>query len=440
MATPTRSEIEASLIDLLDIVETVRAEIDTNVVSLYDHAQQALEGDHLVPRGATAIQAMRARHSACVDGDIHRLLWEAVLHEYGKFIDSPGTGRDLARVRRDVYDYMHANSLTVKSRNITYATGSAGGSNVGNGSISRCTTDENGYKLEGCRVETKKLKCVASQVTGAQKHAEQFDLYGENSSIDWLDWVNHGSGRRRTIFSHHAGAGDGGSLLRNCAFQDYLAGGSTTTMFPGWTLGDTADFDVDASIVYRGIPGSSENVTGGVTVRSLKFADNGTCSQKLADAGVDVDRYTPYFLRVMLRRQSSCDGTFTLRLGSKTATQDVSSLTNDTWTEVLIAVGQNNWPSQWEEDNADISLELASRTTGTLLAGDVLFAPFDYFDGTYWFIRGGSTAWLLDDTYSFADTGGAEADGIIQYSYGVRAFPGAYFPSTTGTETWADPT
>lgn len=439
MATPSQAEIETYWKAVVDCLEDFRSNADGTLVGNIDTAQQAMEGDYIASLGAAANAMWRARLAGVMTRDIAAEMLTPVVLEYGKFVGSPGAWRgDVQRCLRDLYVYWHANTRTLKSRNFTHGAASAVGSPVGTGSISRLTVDENNYRLESCTPEVKTLKCIQDGSTGARRHEEVFELRGTTASIDTLASASHGSGLRRTVYSHHAGTGPGGSLLRNCAFADYNSGGTTTTKFPGWTVTSSASNVTADSTVFRGFPGSSENTTGGPTPQSIKFTADDGITQKIADAGFSLDPSVPYFLRVMLYRQASATGTVTLSFGSQTVTQALGSLTNTTWTELAMTIGQKNWPKYVDEANLDIGISVASLATGTFLAGDILFAPFDAFDGTWWFVRGGATAWALDDAYTFTDTGGAAADAKLQY-WLQWAFPSFYLPSTTGTPTVSDP-
>lgn len=440
MAAISATEIKAYATAAVDFLETNRASAATLAggTGKIDVAVQAIRGDFINRGSSPSIGSFRGNLNGTVSRDMAAALLTPVVFEYAKLIGSPGAGVDVARCLRDLYVYYVANTNTVKSRNITTVAGTFAGGNTGTGSLSRSAVDENNYAIESRFIELKTLKCVQDQNTGARKHAEVFNAYGIERGIDDLDVANHGSGASRTLTSHHAGSGDGGSLLVNSSFSDYLSTGSVTTKFPGWTV-TTAAANVTTSATYfRGFPGSAENTTGGPSDLSIQFTADDTISQKLTVSGTTLDPSRPYFLRAMLYRQSSATGTVTLAFGSQTVTVALSSLTNSTWTELLMTVGQKNWPKYVDEQNLDISIGVASLATSTFLVDDVLFAPYDQFDGTWWFLRGGATAWLLDDSWTGTDTGGAAADAKIQYWF-QWAFPGFYWPSTTGTVTWSDP-
>lgn len=431
MADPSLAEIEDQWKKAVDVIETSRVDFDTNLVPNIGTLEEAFEGDY-TPGGLSAwARQMRAQASAMVDSFSARLMLEPLVFEYGKLIKSPH--RDASRIWGDIYAYMHANSKAVKSRAITYASPSADGSNTGNGRCERLTVDEKGYNLEACHVELKTLKCVSDQTTGAVRHAEVFDLYGVEAPKDALDRVNAGSGRRlQGIVSKHAGGG--GSRLLNGSFTTYNASGTTTTMFRGWTIDTIANVTqaTGAGNTYRGHPGD------GGTLGSLRFNGAAKLTQTIEAMGLRLNPSLPYRLRLMYNREvGTGDGTLTIRMGSTTKSVVLAAQTG--WNELILDMGTGLWPANWYEDQCNIEIELASRTTGYVLVDDAILAPLDFFDGTFLWLTGGATPWQLDDFWSWTDTGGAAADAKLQYYAWLAGF--GYLPSATGGSiTWADPT
>lgn len=439
MATPSQAEIETYWKAAVDCLEDARSNADGTLVGNIDTVQQAAKGDYIASLGAQAVDAWRLALAGVVTREIAAAMLTPVMLEYGKFVGSPGAARgDVRRCLADVYRYWHANTRTVKSRNGTFGAASAG-SNTGDGTWSRLTVDENGYQLGAWTPEVKTARCVRDGNTGGRRHAEEWILYGKSASRDALAASSHGSGLQRTVYSRHAGDGDGGSLLLNGAFSDYNASGSTTTKYPGWTITTSAsNVAVQTSTVYRGFPGSDENTTGGPTARSVEITADDGITQRLTVKGTSLVPDVPYFLRVMLMRKSSATGTVTLAFGAQTATQALGSLTNNVWAELPLTIGTKCWPINAYESNLDIGISVASLATGTFYVGDIILSPWDYLDGTYYMLRGGATAWKQNDSHTFTDTGGAAADAKLQY-WLQWAFPDFYLPSTTGTPTVADP-
>jgi hypothetical protein len=178
---------------------------------------------------------------------------------------------------------------------------------------------------------------------------------------------------------------------------------------------------------------------------SLKIASGGgtvTLKQPLTSMRVRrLDPTTPYFLRIMVNATagSASGGNIVLRLGSKSITTSIASLSAG-WNEIVLSTGQNCWFRQFNEEPMDVEIEWASSSSGYLLVDDAIFAPWDLIDGTYWCLRQNAaspTAWRVDDTLEFTDTGGAPATGKIQWWLWVSGY--GYLPSS-GSPTFTDPT
>jgi hypothetical protein len=373
---------------------------------------------------------------------------EPILFEYGKVINTAGNYgggyQDTAAIFSALYEHFNTDSLTVQSRNITYdTTATLGASNVGNGSMARLTTDQNGFDMEFCHVETKRFRCRQDINSGVREEQEVFEQLGEPASPDALLRAARGSGADTnvTIRSHHAGSGaaEGGSLLTNSSFSDFTSGASPE--FTGWT--ETAvggGITQDATNYYRSFPNAG-------TDASLQMTGGGgdiILTQPLSDMSTNqLDPNTPYFLRVMLNKTvgTASGGTVTIRMGSQSASVTIAAL-GAGWQELLIPLGTANWFRNFNPTAAEMSVvvEWTSSTSGTLLVDDILFAPFDLIDGTYWFLRGNAAthaSWRVDDTLEFTDTGGAPATGKIQWWLFVTEL--GYLPSTTGLPTFTDP-
>lgn len=442
--TPTESEIQTIWQNAVDLLETQRALSDDTITgggNLLDVLLQSLEGEYTPTGIANAAEFWRATLSILSDQSTALNMLTPILFEYGQILAadaSLGFGSGYTNVDElfeALYEWFVDKSYTVQSRNITYdTTATAGASNVGNGAMSRCTTDDQGFDLEFCFIEKKQFRCRRDQNSGADENAEEFEFVGTQASKDALQRHDYGSGEatRTTLVSKHAGSGNGGSILTNSSFSEYSATGSPK--FTGWTEDSGgSNISQDTTTFYRSFPGAQ-------TDASLKFAGNAKISQPItAMRERSLSEDVPYFLRVMYNFSAgSGDGTLTIRMGSVTA--NVTYVAQAGWNELLITPGQDSWFRTFNEDPFDVEIELSGWSTGTVLIDDVLFAPFDEVDGTFWFLRGNATThtpWLLDDILTFTDTGGAPATAKIQWWLNVAGL--GYLPSTTGTPTFADP-
>ena len=451
--TPTEAEIQTQWSHAINILETMRNHIDATHAGgagLWDTLEQTLEGEYLPAELSRFVNDFRAGCSDLISPSRAAAVLTPILFEYMKRIDLDATTTDgfgsgkrsVPEMFRALYDWFNDNTLTVESRAISYDT-TATTSGTGNGAIERLTVDENGYNLEACHVETKRFKCVADRNSGVNEHAEIFEVIGEASSFDSVLRASFGSGTQAntTIVSKNAGNSQGGSLLSNSSFTTYDA--AATPKFSGWTEDSgSANISQDAAVYYRSHPGATAG-----TDASLDFTGNAKISQPLSAMRTRrLDPDLPYQVRLMWRRENTADGTLTLRMGTSNVSVDVTTGTNDQWNELIIGAGSpttSQWFRQFNEADLDIEIELASNTTGNVLVDDVIFAPYDLIDGTYWWMRqnaGGGTApvsWLLDDKLVFTDTGGAPSTGKIQWWLWVAGL--GYLPSS-GTPTFADPT
>ena len=446
---PTEAEVQTQWRNVVDILETMRNHADGTMApagGLFDTLQQSLEGQYTPDGLASATANMRALYAAMIAPSTVLGWLSPLLFEYGGILAAHatlgfGSGyRNVGELFSAIYEWFVANSLTVQSRAITYdTTATAGGSNVGNGAVSRLTVDENAFNLEACTVEKKVLRCRQDQNTGTKEEAEEFECFGSQESQDSLLRAAFGSGEAARTFmtSHHAGSGRGGSLLTNSSFSTFDS--TATPKFSAWTeTAGGAQLAQDTTNFYRSNP-------GGGTDASLRINGGGgtvTITQPLTAMRVRrLDPNTPYFLRVMVNPTvgTASGGTFTIRMGSQEVDLTVASMSAG-WQELLIPIGVANWPRVFNADPLTVEIEWTSSTSGFLLVDDVLFAPFDLWDGTWWFLRANAaspTPWLVDDTLLFTDTGGAPATGQIQWWLYVAGL--GYLPSTTGTPTFADP-
>lgn len=387
--------------------------------------------DSLYPDHARAMQdAMAASRSALASmigtPQAAREL-RPLLTTYARVIGVPD--RDAQAIIDEIYQHFIDNSYTVASRGISFGSVSAGGSNVGNGTVTRLTVDENSLAIESVYCEDKTVKCIADEHSGATEHEELFTIYGEPLLKDDLENVNSGFVGQATALSGRTAS----RYLSNPSFDVVSAGtDASPTTIQGWTMGTAADFQVDRNTYYR-------DYVGTTSPGSLLFENNNTIEQNLNVRNVTWDPKVPAYCQVAIQRSGSCDGTFTLTLGNVTKSVDVTTLTNGEWAIVRIGPSSDNWFKNWNKEDPLVKLALASRTTGTLYADDVILAPMTRFGsqvtGTWIAVVGGETPFLRDDVFTFTDTDGGT--GKIQ-RWAFRGY-GRYFPHTGATPTWADP-
>lgn len=475
MATLSEAEIQAQWKAGVAVLEETRAFVDGTLFEntgsgLFDILDQAARGDYLPEMAGRLKAAFRQSLSGLISPGMARLVLDPVLFDYGKIFAAASTTtegrgaayREAKDLFRALYEWLHDNGDSVNSRNITFDTtpdtenfSRSGGAIVGNGALSRLTVDEFGYPMEACTVERKQFICRRDQNTGAQEHAEVFEVMGEPAAPDSILRAVFGSGdqNRRALVSKNSGSGGGerggGSLLRNSSFDSW---DSNTSTFPGWT--NTAgtggsQIQFDGTNIYRRNPNT---LAATATVGSLKLNSSGaganiTVTQPLRSfRDSRVDPNTPYFFRVMVNKAigSGSGGSLVCSLGGVDITTALSAISGTDWHEIVIPFDESCWPRAFNSSGElEVSIDWqTSSSTGYLLIDDVILAPWDQVDGTFWCLRGNAAdhvSWALDDVLSVTDTGGAPADAKLQWWCYVTGL--GYLPSdNTGSETITDPT
>ena len=450
--TPSEAEIQTQWKAAVNCLEKTRNYIDGTVMGaggLFDTMLQALEGDYTPEGLAAAGASLRASLSGCIDQQRALAFLEPIVWEYGKKVTPTGTPNNLRDVMRALYEWFKTNTYSIPSRTITFDTSAttssySAGTIVGNGAVSRLTVDENNYPLEAVTVETKILRCVQDETTGRLKGAERWLCNGAVPNFDATLRGSYGSGVGPTIYTAHAGSssGAGSSILRNSSFDTFSS--TATNKFDGWTAlagGTLIDQDTTAAHYYIAAPGS---VTDGALKITASASTTVTLAQYLTDMRESkLDANRPYFLRVMVNKSvgAATGGNFIVRIGSKTITTAIASLSAG-WNEITITLDKYAWPRNFNQTDLSVQVEWAQSTsTGYLLVDDVILTPWDFWDGSYWIVRHNNTsptAWRVDDALAFTDTGGAAGTGKLQWWLWIAGL--GYLPTNGGSPTIADPT
>jgi hypothetical protein len=407
------------------------------IVSDIDTAEQALEGDYLPGTILGVLRSLRARLSATADRGMHRAIWNAWCLERMRIAGLPfynvsDNGDAWIRLHR----LLHEGGETFNDRGMTIAAaGSAGGGNVGDGTHVILKVDWEGYVLQHAHAETMTWECIADQNLGVFKHAEIFQVRGEDASKDLLDET--GSGLKiAPVYVQHAGSGGGGkSYGQNMSF-DTAHDGTGTDKVPGWTITTTAgDFSEETTNVYKGAP----NVT---TSRSLEVAA-GTdgISQALSVTRINaIGERIPWMLSVPIKLTSGSDtGTVTLTVGSKSQAFDIGALISDTnWYVLRLDLDKDLYYRNWITDAPTVGISWASMSAAFWL-DDIHFAPMTYVGGLWHWLEGGGTAFLQRDVFTNANSGGAWADAELMNSAKWAGVPVNLPTNAAGAETIADP-
>jgi hypothetical protein len=213
----------------------------------------------------------------------------------------------------------------------------------------------------------------------------------------------------------------------NPSFSQYTGTAAVPTDLTGWVVTSLANILVDTANYYRDFDGDT-------VPAALQFKTNNKIVQNFNVQNLKLEPYTPYYCQIAFNRQiGTCDGTLTLRLGNTSVNVVLAAQAG--WNILRIPIGQYNWLFNFNKEDPTFEVELSGRTAGTLLIDDLIFGPYQFFDGCYYAPVGGATPWLLDDIFTFLDTEtGAKIQECIRQLYGL------FLPhSTGGGITWADP-
>jgi hypothetical protein len=426
-----------TVVKILDETEKYARSNTPNFDTLHDSIIAANLGDYqsAVIGGA---EALRARLGACLEPDIVRAAISGPLAEMAAAINAPERGPPETILFR-LKEYMIALGTddTVNAREWTRGAASAGGSNVGNGTINRLNVDEDGYPLEASHAEAKTWECIQDQ-NQVDIHEEVFEVRGAKAEPDRLVVIGSGIRQQIAAISHKATQ----AVLVNTSFSQFSGTQPTagvestpaaTTSVTGWVLTTAANARVSVDTVYRDLVGETRKY-------SLRFTGNNKIVQTLSEqrrARLSTGR--PYYVQIAVYRESSADGTLTVRWGANTQTYDVSTFTNSAWKIVRLDLDKDLYYKNFKESGFTFEVELGSRTTGTIYIDDVIIAPMTLIDGTYFALVGGATPFLLRDTFTVTDSESATR-GKIQYWLGFRSGYGFSLPAVlAAAETITDP-
>jgi hypothetical protein len=432
MATlPSESQLQtvwSNLVAKFEAVRTFALTNSPNYVTLDNSLSDSLYPDHATAMTA-AMAAARSRLNAMLGTPAAVSEFGPLLTTYARVLGVPEVNAQ--GIIDEIVRHFAANGYTVKSRGITFGSVSAGGSNVGTGTVHRLTVDEYGGNIEAVYAEAKTVRCIRDEHSGAQKHEEVFELRGTALLKDDLENTNSGFvGQARAMSGLSTSA-----YLSNPSF-DSISGGTDAapTGITGWDADTIADFQVtrNAGEYYR-------DYVGATSPGALMFEANNGIEQELSTRAVTWDPKVPLYCQCAVQRVASCDGTLTLSLGGVSKAVTMSTLTNGAWNILRLDLDADAWYKNWNGETLKLRIALASRTTGTCNVDDVIFQPMTRFgsqvNGTWVAVVGSPTPFLRDDVFTFSDTDGGT--GKIQ-RWVFRAF-GRYLPATSATPTWADP-
>jgi len=303
-----------------------------------------------------------------------------------------------------MYAYFNANGKTVQSRNINY--GAIPSFGVDKGQLYRCVVDENAYPLENEFVETKTLRCIRDENTGAERFREVFEIRGGNAGIDGLD-ANESGAIRRDLQAKDSSS----SLLANSAFSQYSIAGAfaagrydliSTDTITGWELNDPTGFALSTLEAEQ-----ARNIVGDPTPTSVVAKPGAlrTMTQAFSVNRLQISADSPYLPEIwVIGGAGLTTGEVRLRWGTQTATFALSAVNVGARVNLVAARDEKLWAAVFNEQNATFIIEVENHDAEVIL-DELRFNTMEPFDGTWWHLSGSfDEKFLLDDQVAVADT------------------------------------
>lgn len=422
-----KSQIDA-VIYLLEMQRQFGNANTPNVITQTDAVYAALQGI-TSPTVARAVGEFRRANSNIISPIQGRKLLDTLLLDMA-IVKSYSETDPPAILRRLLHDYSQGTPVTIKDRNTTFGSVTAGGSNVGSGTIYRLTKDPYDYPIQAVSPEVKTFTCIVDENGGANAGQEKFNYHGVDREPDNL--LVLGSGINIDTPRAKDG-GDSTGYLTNPSFS----GTETASTFNGWTI-TTITAAHDTTNYFRTYSGES-------TAGSIKLTGNGTVSQPLTTARGKFKADVPYFLAFRWNRSvgsAPANTTIDVDLGAQSSIIAITMTGAESgWQTAVATMDKKLYYQNWAGTSAALTFTIGSQATGYTLIDDVQLWPMTRIDGIWYAILGGATPFIdgseFDgDYFTFDDsvmTGAVKAYWLWQL-YGVDCqLPNAASP------TWADP-
>jgi len=434
MATLSFSNAMALLGKAVWLLHQQKLYIDTNSEKLTDHIADivaAAEGERYLQQNTVVSDRFNALSASIYSETSVQAFLKPFLDEVSLAIGKPLSGFETQL--EDLRDYMVANSKTVEERTMSIGSVTAGGGNVGNGSIVCLSKDKYDNQIQSSVAETATIEVIAAQGSGANRNAERLRYLGVNRPT--------GSGLNVEFVARYDGETN---KLQNPRFNSFFGTTKPTAGVPvsptavgnfaNWVMNDITKFQANLDYPYRYPAG------GASTAYGLSFVGNGNVRQELTQAGRSFDKDKPYVPAIIAAKSGSCDGTFTMAWGSKSQAFTVSSTfgTNGTIYIVTPDIDKDLFYENWMSDSGSFTLTLASWTTGKLHIIEAGLYTMEEINGLYYCPIGKEIPWQVGDLFTQAIS--QSADGLIQrwLTRQTRVKSGLVLPYS-GTPTEADP-
>lgn len=355
-------------------------------------AKDSDDANYDVPSFSRGPQDAMAAVALSYDGWLSALLQE---FRYTLGTSETDTNVLLTKLR----EYMVRNSIEVKSRKTVHGAAAAGGSNVGNQVLYRCSKMADDVVNEAATIETLTFRCKRQAQNRSQLGLEIYDVTGAGRG-DRSEFDGPGAGIQDTVLQA-VGPGRSAYLLNPSFDLPFNGSGTDKMQFWDFVSGQANVARVTTSTLIaqdRGGSHASLEVTGTFKVR-FDFRKN----------GIFLTRNLP-FIGGLRYKFDSTAGTFVIRVGTASGVYTLSTSYADTnWHEATLDPDTKNaWADTFDTDSQpffEIECTVApSGGNAKLYLDDAFFEPMKQIGGRYVAIVSGRTVAVKGDYHTQACT------------------------------------
>ena len=440
---PTQPNIEQSLVDVSDGAKETHLFGGSNAENLAALVDTIIANSNW-PGGSglqTFAISARSQLARLMRNTLLAPSLDVIFRGYLNFIDSEF--RTVRTGWENIFDGFDGNTRRVTSRAPTFDTTPTTGG-TGNPTWRRLTIDKDAYDIESIWADDISVECIQSLGLGSVLGEEQIRFTITNA-IDLFSLLiageENGNGAIDTMRLIN-GDNEG---LTDLSFESEDSANASPTDLGGWL--QAAGSYTNYSLIEDGYRlsvreadfGTAENPGNKI---ALRIADDDTIFQELRN----ISRREPYDWGIWARKETSAIGTLRVDVGSnQTASVDISTLSDATWTFVGPDLDENLWPDNWDQGTPRIQIVTTGMNgTNGVDVDATSFRKMKYYNGTFWHPVPGDTALQTDYTAVFNDL--IASDSVIQrfvfFVYGLLRNSrgvGYYLPHISAAAEIGDP-
>lgn len=425
----TEAELQILIGKCIKIMEIHRQfgnALSPNMIATTDEVYELLEQSR-TPQVAAAVGSIRQGHSNLLNPSAGKKMVGSLLREMAR-VKSYAQTDPKQILRRLLFDYANEGTpTTILDKITTFGAISAGGSNVGTGTVRRLTVDPYGYPIQATHNEVKRFTCNQDRYQGVPSGREEFWYEGVNREPDNLKIV--GSGLRNVKINALNGS-DAIQYLRNPSWN------GADSAFTGWDV-TNATTAAELSDTYR-------TYTGEGTAGAIAITGNGYIFQTLITQRGAFKTDIPYYPQVAWNRSinNTTTMTITVTLGSQTVATVAISGSESGWQVLAPTLDEKLYYQNWRSDAAEFRITTSNVTGGAPVFDDGLLFPMKRLDGLWYAPVGGATPFMdgdrdAGDTFTFDDS--VVTGAVLSYWFWQMYGVDGQLPTKTSAPVWAEP-